>query len=437
MKRPLAVAILAAAAVLAAAACAKRVAVPIPEAEDYVFPAPAKGELAPADAKALRAAWTDVLAGDAASAERRLGRLRRPAAPKPSVETALGYARLRGGRAEEAAAAFAAVLGRVPSYVPALVGAGSAASRRGDDETALGYYRRAQALAPDDAIVRKRVGSLKLAVTEGRMARAQAAAVANDSATAEAEYRAVLATAPEVAPVRLALADLLAGRGETRAAADVLATDGTGDRAVGLRRAGLLVDLGDFDGAEAVYRGLLSRDAADGAARAGLALARDAREAAAMPEEYRRIPSASRVTRADLAALVAARVRSLRGTGPGEPRVAVDISSSWAREPIATVLALEVMDVYPNHTFQPGGTVRRVDLARCATRVLDRLRWPRAAAPAPADMPRSHLDYDAVERALGAGVMTLSADGSFEPWRPVSGREAIEVVDAVARLVSP
>ena len=52
-------------------------------------------------------------------------------------------------------------------------------------------------------------------------------------------------------------------------------------------------------------------------------------------------------------------------------------------------------------------------------------------------MPRSHLDFDAVERALGAGVMTLSADGSFEPWRPVSGREAIEVVDAVARLVSP
>ena len=156
-----------------------------------------------------------------------------------------------------------------------------------------------------------------------------------------------------------------------------------------------------------------------------------------MPEEYRRIPSASRVTRADLAALVAARVMALRRVGPGEPRVAVDISSSWAREPIATVLALEVMDVYPNHTFQPGATVRRVDLARCAAQVLDRLRWPRAAAPAPADMPRSHLDFDAVERALGAGVMTLSADGSFEPWRPVSGREAIEVVDAVARLVSP
>jgi hypothetical protein len=52
-------------------------------------------------------------------------------------------------------------------------------------------------------------------------------------------------------------------------------------------------------------------------------------------------------------------------------------------------------------------------------------------------MPRSHLDFAAVERALGAGVMSLGADGGFEPWRPVSGKEAIDVVDAVARLVSP
>jgi tetratricopeptide (TPR) repeat protein len=436
VSRPLAAAVLAGAAILAAS-CAKRVPAPIPTAEDYVFPAPAAGEMPAGDAKSLRAAWTDVLAGDAAKAERRLARLRRPGGARPSVDTAIGYARLRGGRLVEAAEVFAGVLARAPEYVPALVGAGSAASRSGDEESALGFYRRAQAQAPEDVLVRKRVGSLKLAATEARMARAQAALAAGDTATAEAEYAAALEVAPEVAPVRLALADLVAGRGEMGAAAEILGADGTGDRGVTLRRAGLLVELGDFDGAEAVYRGLLGRDADDAAARSGLAAAREAREAAAMPEEYRRIPAAPRVTRADLAALLATRVNALQRVGPGEPRVAVDISGSWAREPIAAVIALDVMDVYPNHTFQPGATVRRVDLARSAARVLDRLRWPRAAAPVPADMPRSHLDYAAVERALGAGVMSLGPDGAFEPWRPVSGQEAIDVVDAVARLVSP
>jgi tetratricopeptide (TPR) repeat protein len=409
----------------------------VPEGEDYVFPAPVAKDLTAAEQKTLREAWTDVLAGDGTRAERRLSKLRRPGVPRPSVDAAIGYARMRAGRLEDASASFAASLGGAPAFVPALVGAGSVAARRGDEEAALVFYRRAQAVAPEDAFVRKRVGSLKLAVTEKRIARAQAAANAGDAATAEAELRGVLETAPEVAPVRLALAERLAARGDAKGAVEVLAADTTSDRAVALRRAGLLVDLGDFDGAEAAYRGLLARDAADTAARTGLVTAREAREAAAMPEEYRRIPAATRVTRADLAALLATRVKALRRMGPGEPTVAVDIAGSWARESIATALALGVMEAYPNHTFQPWATIRRVDLARAAARVLDRLRWPRAAAPTPTDMPGSHLDYEAVDRVLGAGVMGLSADGAFEPWRAVSGREAMDVVDSVARLVGP
>jgi len=411
--------------------------VPVPEGEDYVFPSPGAKELTPAQQKTLRGAWTDVMAGDGARAERRLAKLRRPGVLRPSVDTAIGYARMRAGRLEDASSSFAAALGASPAFVPALVGAGSVAARRGDEEAALGFYRRAQAAAPEDPLVRKRVGSLKLAVTEKRIARAQTAAEAGDTAAAEAAYRGVLEIAPEVAPVRLALAERLAARGDAKGAAEVLGADATADRAVALRRAGLLVDLGDFDGAEAAYRALLVRDAVDAAARTGLAAAREAREAAAMPEEYRRIPTAPRVTRADLAALLATRVTALRRLGPGEPTVAVDIAGSWAREPIATVLALDVMEAYPNHTFQPWATIRRVDLARAAARVLDRLRWPRAGAPAPTDMPGSHLDYEAVDRALGAGVMSLSGDGAFEPWRAVSGREAIDVVDSVARLVGP
>jgi hypothetical protein len=128
------------------------------------------------------------------------------------------------------------------------------------------------------------------------------------------------------------------------------------------------------------------------------------------------------------------KVKALRRVAPGEPRVAVDISGSWAREQVASALALEIMDVYPNHTFQPGAIVRRVDLARAVARTLDLLRWPVAAAPAPSDMPPSHLDYQAVARVLAAGLMGLTAQGEFEPWRPVSGREAVEVVEALARL---
>jgi tetratricopeptide (TPR) repeat protein len=422
---------------LLAGACAKRVVPVVPEGEDYVQPTAAPGDVSATEAKELEAAWTQVRAGDTAAAARRYTKLleRRPTlAP---AETGLAYARLRAGQLEAAAATFAAVLERQPEYLPALVGAGSVAFRRGDLAGALGVYRRAQAVAPEDPLVRKRLAALKLQAAERSLGLARAAAARGDTGEAERQYAAALEAAPEVAPVRLALAELLVARGDRPGAVALLEADPSGDRQAALRRAALLLEEQEFARAAEVYRGLLARDPRDEAARAGERAATEAQELASMPAEYRAIPEAPRVTRADLAALVAVRVHALRRVAPGEPVVALDIGSSWAREHVDRVLALGIMDVYPNHTFQPGAAVRRADVARVVGRTLDRLGWPRAAAPAPSDMSPSHLDFGAVERAVGAGLMELTPAGAFEPWRPVSGREAIAVVDALARLLGP
>ena len=422
-----------------AGGCAKRVALPIPEGEDYAFPAPAPGEVSPAEVKALHTAWNDVLVGDTAAAGRRYGKLLRRRPDLVAAQTGLAYARLRGGRLEEAGSAFASVLAARPDDVAALVGAGSVAFRRGDVDGAVGFYRRASSLAPDDPLVRRRLTALKLQATERRMGLAQAAVARGDAETAVREYSAALEAAPEVAGVRLALANLIAARGDVAGAIDLLEADPSGDRQVALRRAALLRERQEFERAAEIYRGLLAADPADEAARDGEKASREGLELLSMPEEYRHIAEAPRLTRADLAALFAARVHALQRLGPGEPRVALDIGASWAREQVARVLALGIMDVYPNHTFQPGAVVRRADLARAAARTLDQLGWPRppGLAPAPADMSPSHLDFEAVARVLGAGLMGLAPSGSFEPWRPVSGQEAIEVVDALSRLGGP
>ena len=425
---------LALALVALVAGCAKRVKAPIPEGEDYVRPAVAPGEASLQEAKGLEEAWKDVLSGNPASAARAYEKLlaRRPALVP--ARTGLGYARLRAGRLEEAASAFASVLAARPEDLSALVGAGSTAFRRGDLDGAVAFYRSAQTAAPEDALVRRRLTTIKLQATERRMGLAKSALEKGDADAATREYSAALEAAPEVAGVRLALVDLLAGRGDVQGAIALLDADPSGDRQVRLRDAALLMGVQEYGRAAQIYRGLLASDPADPEARAGDKAAREGLETLSMPEEYRLIPDAARVTRADLAALVAVRVHALGRLGAGEPQVALDIGSSWAREQVARVLALGIMDVYPNHTFQPGATVRRADLARAAARVLDRLGWPRSAGPAPTDMSPSHLDYEAVSRVLGAGLMSLGPSGVFEPWRPVSGREAVDLVDALARL---
>ena len=158
-----------------------------------------------------------------------------------------------------------------------------------------------------------------------------------------------------------------------------------------------------------------------------------------MPEEYRRIATgaADHAGRPGGAAVGEGDARS-RAPAPAEPQVAVDISGSWAREHIISVLARDIMAVYPNHTFQPGAIVRRGDLARarpaaCWTCWAIR-RHPR---PSLADLTRSSLHYYPAGRVVGAGLMDLTPSGAFEAWRPVAGEEAAQVIENLVRLVGP
>jgi hypothetical protein len=93
--------------------------------------------------------------------------------------------------------------------------------------------------------------------------------------------------------------------------------------------------------------------------------------------------------------------------------------------------------VYPNHTFQPGALVRRGDLAYTVGRVLDLLNVPARPGPLLKDMSPANLYYQAATRAVAAGLMDVTPDGAFEPWRLVSGKDATAVIEALARLVGP
>jgi Flp pilus assembly protein TadD len=417
--------------------CARPPAPRLPEGEEYVFPAALPHELTPDEARRVQKAWTAVLAGDAAEGVRTFSKM---LARKPDLvpaATGLAYAHLRAGRFAEAGRRFADVLARRPDDLAALVGAGSAAFRRGAVEESLGYYRRAQAVAPEDARVRRRLGDVKLQATERRVVAAQDALRAGDPVRAIQEYRVALEMAPEVAGLRLELARLLSESDDARGAAAVLEADAREDRQVMLRLGEVLLGLQEHTQALDVYRRLLARDPQDAEAQRRSKEAREALELLKMPEEYRRIPAAARITRADLAALVVAKVTALSRAKDREARLAVDISGSWAREYITGALALDILDVYPNHTFQPGATVRRGDLARAVGRVLDLMGWPASAGSLPTDLAPTNLYYDRVVRAVGAGLMELTPTGAFEPWRPVTGREALDVVEALVRLVGP
>ena len=425
------------AVLLVGTACGPSPRAPIPPGQDYVAPPFRTQGIRAEEGRQLESAWRAVLAGRSREAETSYRKVLGLHPGLIAAETGLAYARLRGGQYRDSREAFASVLARRPDDFAALVGAASVALCLGDSEDALRLYRSAQVARPQDPVVRRRLPEVKLQVTERRVSGARAALASGNSDKAADEYRAALDAAPELSALRLELADLLVTRGDAAGAAAVLAKDPVGDRQVLLRLGELLSEQKDYAGAIEAYRRILSHDPKDTEAQQRALEARGALELSAMPEEFQRIPAAQRINRADLAALVSSRVSALGRAQGTEPEVAVDIAGSWARDHILKALSFDIMPVYPNHTFQPGAVVRRGDLARAVARVLDLLRWPVSPAPPISDMTRNNLLYESAGRAVSAGLLDLTAARAFEPWRPVSGREAMDVIDALARLVGP
>jgi hypothetical protein len=50
------------------------------------------------------------------------------------------------------------------------------------------------------------------------------------------------------------------------------------------------------------------------------------------------------------------------------------------------------------------------------------------------DVPADHLSYPDVAVAVSSGIMGLVDGGMFRPSRALSGAEAVDVVDRLARL---
>lgn len=416
-------------------ACAPKIVEPRVDDSDYIFPEFKRGELSSPDEKALRGAWNDVLTGRLARAEQTVTRLLAGRSGPRPVRVVRGFIALRGKRPADAEAIFASVLKAHEDDTAALVGLASAKRMMGLLDDALPFYLKAVRLRPHDAALVRRTGEVKLAVAEAAIGRAASLAAEGRKPEAIGMLRKALEVAPELSPIRLELADLLIEAGRRTEALAVLTAAEEADRNIAMRIASIRFEDGDLDAAERALRAGLVDLAEDPDGAALLARIKERRSFLALPEPLRAIGEASRVTRAELAALVVVRIDALRARKPtAASPVASDLSRTWARSYILRAIELGLMDVYPNHTFQPSGVVRRGELAVVAARVLDLAGWGKGNAAAPRDMSPSHLQYSSAVRVLGAGVMQSTATGAFEPWRIVSGAEVKSVVDALVRF---
>jgi tetratricopeptide (TPR) repeat protein len=418
-------------------------AFPSYELPDLVEPLPVP---VPAPVRArYEAGWARLQAGRPDEAAGILAEVARSAPAFYPAKAALGYARLAGHDTGAAVTAFDQALAARPGYVPALAGKADALLAGKHEVEAIAALEALVAADPQRTAARTRLETLRLQVIERLVGDARAARQRGDLDAARAAWTRAVEASPDSADFLRELAQVERQAGQL-------------DAALTRARAALLLDdgdatthalVGDIESARGNLRPAL--DAYQRAAvhdprpeyRARIAELERRIDLAGMPEAFRNIGARGAISRADLAALIGVRLERLLTPARTQPiPLMTDVRGHWAQRWILDVARAGIMEVFPNHTFQPGTVVRRADLARVVGLVHARVeaadpaaaaRW-RGRAVEITDVAAGNSVREAADLAVESGVMSLDPGGAFSATRAVSGSEAIAAVDRLAAL---
>jgi tetratricopeptide (TPR) repeat protein len=409
---------------------------------DFVYPAPPDRVGDARTRTQHQAAWSRLQGGDVRGAEAAFAKL---ATQQPGffpASAGLGYTLVAAGRSKDAAARFDSVLLQAPSYAPALAGRAEALLAAGDRDGALAGFEAAFAADRSLSDLKRRIDVLRFDRVQARISAARRAADAGRLDEARDAYLAAIVSSPDSAFLYRDLGLVELRRKNLNDAArnlqKAVALD-PGDAGAQAGLADVREAQGDLDGAAAALERALELDPTP-ALRQRLERLREHAQAGGLPAEYNAIPRLAQVTRGDLAALIGIRLRmALTVARSRSSVVATDVRGHWASRWIVEVIRAGVMDVYPNHTFQPLAVVRRSDLAQAVSRVLaiSGGRPGRAGRTGPtiADVGADHLSYGDISAAVASGVMSLEG-GNFRPSRVVTGQEAVDAVRRLERLAA-
>jgi tetratricopeptide (TPR) repeat protein len=359
------------------------------------------------------------------------------------ADTALGQVALLQRDTRAALDRFGSAVQKNSRYLPALEGRVDAALAGSDDLTSAVALEQLLAVDPARDEARTRLGLLRLRIVQGQLGAAERARSAGRLDEAQAILERTLQVSPgspvllrELSVIELTRGDLANAEQHARAAVESDGSDPGSLAALG----NVLEAQGRTADAEQAFSRALALDP-----RPAWRAKRDALRAKArieaLPVEYRAIPGAPSITRAQVAAAIGIDLEALVSRAPKKSAVVVtDVRTHWAAPWILPVTQAGIMDAFPNHTFQPSAAMRRSDLAQVASQLLtlaarpdDLVKW-RAERPKLEDVPAGHLAYRAIGMVVAAGILPLDATGRFSPGRPASGTDLTTVIARIKQL---
>jgi tetratricopeptide (TPR) repeat protein len=336
-------------------------------------------------------------------------------------------------------------LTETPGSLLAHLGLAQLYQKTGEEDKAFNALREVLKVDPLNSWAREGYEGLKLQKTEQAVASAREAAARGENETAKESYLKALHYSPESVEIHLALAGLYKSENKIPSALVHLkaAIEGAPDNIEALQMyAATLAEAKQYDRSLDVYQRVLELDSENQAARQQVEELKNKLGIVELPSRYNEIPLATAVTREDIAALLAVKLRDVLAETSVQPPIIVDISASWASKYILKVTTLGLLMVHSNHAFQPKRTVTRAELADTLYRTIQYLeskghRFIHQIPPnriQVQDVTPDHIYFQPINQIISYQVMELYPDKTFRTDQPVPGTEAVKAIDILLAL---
>ena len=388
-------------------------------------------------------AWGNLNQGKGKKAEKQISKL---GAQNPIYNVGLAYAYFVQNRLQRAEALFKVALKDLPNLTLIHSGLAQIYRGKGRDDRAFAEYREILKREPDHPWAKQQYEILKNKKFEESLLEAKAAIAEGDTEGSKEAYLKALYYAPQSTEAHLVLADIYLKENKLQNALVHLQAASSSEpenKEILRDYAEALYQAAQYTKSLEIYEKLNKLEPENKEIAGRIEGIENRLGIYELPTRYNSIAFSEAVSKEEIAALLAVKFKGILDEVPGTPPIIIDIATSWASQFILQVTSLGILDIYPNHTFQPKKIVTRAEMAEILLRLIDYLKkkefkFIQQIPPNRiqiSDVASHNYYYKAIIQILSYNIMDLSLEREFNPDLPVSGQESIRLLDIILALI--
>ncbi len=387
----------------------------------------------------IEEAWRSLKQGNGIKARKSLMRLDEQS---PFYYVGMGYAYFMMNDIALAEDFFKAALRYSPEMNIIHLGLGQIYHKTGRDDLAFAEFREVIKVEPEHIWVRAQYESIKNQKTQESLDGGKAYRDAGDMERGKQAFLRALYYSPENTDAHLALADIFQEEGNLESAIVHLGAASTNEPEnsdILKNYAEVLFQANENKQSLEIYERLASADPENREYAQRIDVLKNRLGIFELPSQYGAIATSEAVSKEEIAALLAVKFKDILDETSRKPPIIIDIATSWADDFILQMTSLGLLDIYPNHTFRPKKIITRAEMAEILLRLVKHLqdRGYRFIQQIPpeniqiSDVSADNYYYQPIIQIVSYDIMGLSADKTFEPDLPLSGRESIRLLDII------